>query len=76
MDASWSLLEYLETFELTLVLECLETFELTLVLECLETLAQLRTFWTCPSSFVISSTMTGREFRIRGELGRPSWFLA
>ena len=88
MDASWSWSECSAIFESILVSECSETFSLILVLgdlaifdstltpESLEILDWPRTFWPCPSSFVMSLTTKGMAFQIRGELRRRSWVLA
>ena len=88
MDASWSrsecsenfesilVLEFSETFALILVLGDLAVFESTLTPESLEILDWPRTFWPCPSSFVMSLTTTGTAFQIPGEICRRSWVLA
>ena len=87
-NSSWSRSECSETLESILVLECSEMFalilvlgdlaifELTLTPESLKILDWPRTFWPCPSSFLMSLTTTGTAFQIPGEIRRRSWVLA
>ena len=88
MGTSWSWSECSETFESILVSECSETFALILALgalaifestftpDSLEILDWRQTFLPCPPSFVMSLTVTGTAFQIRGETRRRSWVLA